>query len=42
LALEKQVENVRPITIGELIYWLVVRTLAIQFKNTFAKHFNSH
>jgi len=42
LALEKQLKNVRPITIGEVIYQLVIRTLAIQFKNTFAKHFSLH
>jgi hypothetical protein len=42
LDLEKQVENVQPITIGELIYRLVVHTLTIQFKNTFAEHFSPH
>jgi hypothetical protein len=28
--------------IGEVIYQLVTPTLAIQFKDTFAKHFNPH
>ncbi len=28
--------------IKEVIYRLITRTLAIQFKDTFAKHFNSH
>jgi hypothetical protein len=28
--------------LGEVIYQLVVCTLAIQFKDIFAKHFNSH
>jgi hypothetical protein len=42
LALEKQVEGVRPITIGEVIYQLIAHTLAIQFKNTFAEHFSPH
>jgi hypothetical protein len=29
-------------TIGEVIYWLIAHTLAIQFKDTFTKHFNPH
>jgi hypothetical protein len=37
LALEKQAKGVRP-----MIYWLVTRTLVIQFKNTSAKHFSLH
>jgi hypothetical protein len=28
--------------LGKVIYWLIARTLAIQFKDTFAKHCNSH
>jgi putative Ca2+/H+ antiporter (TMEM165/GDT1 family) len=38
----KQVKNVRPITIGEVIYQLIAHTLAIQFKDTFAEHFSPH
>jgi hypothetical protein len=38
--LEKQVKGVQPITIGEVIYWLVARTLVIQLKDTFAEHFS--
>jgi len=42
LALEKQVRGIQPITIGEVIYWLVARTLVIQFKDTFVEHFSPH
>jgi len=28
--------------LGKVIYRLIARTLAIQFKDTFVKHFNSH
>jgi hypothetical protein len=40
LALEKQAIGIHPIAIGEVIYQLVARTLIIQFKDTFAKHFS--
>ncbi len=42
LALEKQAKGIRPIVIREVIYWLVTRILAIQFKDTFAKYFSPH
>jgi hypothetical protein len=42
LSLEKQVRGVQPIAIGEVIYWLIAHTLAIKFKDTFAKHCNPH
>jgi phosphopantetheine adenylyltransferase len=42
LVLEKQARGVKLITIGKVIYRLVTRTFAIQFKNTFVKHFNPH
>jgi hypothetical protein len=42
LALEKQAESIQPIMIRELIYQLVTHTLAIQFKDTFAKHFSPY
>jgi hypothetical protein len=42
LVLQKQMENIRPIMIGEVIYWLVAFTLTIQFRDKFVKHFNHH
>jgi hypothetical protein len=42
LVLEKQVGGVQPIAIGEVIYQLVICTLAIQFNDTFVKHFSPH
>jgi hypothetical protein len=42
LTLDKQVENIGPITIGKMIYQLVICKLAIQFTNTFAKYFSPH
>ncbi len=38
LVLEKQVGGVQPIAIREVIYRLIIRTLAIQFKDTFVEH----
>jgi hypothetical protein len=40
LALEKQAKGIRPITIGEVIYRLIGRTLVIQLKDTFVEHFS--
>jgi hypothetical protein len=37
--LEKQTNDIQPITIKEMTYWLVACTLAIQLKNTIAKVF---
>jgi hypothetical protein len=42
LTLQKQMGNIRPIMVGEVIYQLVVLTLATQFKDTFAEHFSPH
>ncbi len=42
LVLEKQAGGVWPIMIKEVIYQLVVCTLAIQFKDIFAEHFRPH
>ncbi len=42
LALQKQMDNIRPIMIGKVTYWLITLTLAIQFRDTFAEHFNPH
>jgi hypothetical protein len=38
--LEKQFGGICPIVINEVTYYLVVRTLAIQFKGTLVKHFS--
>jgi hypothetical protein len=40
--LDKQPGNIRAITIGEVIYQLVIRTLVIQFNNIFVEHFSQH
>jgi hypothetical protein len=40
--LEKQTKGVWPVVIRKVIYQLVTRTLAIQFKDTFVKHFTPH
>ncbi len=42
LVLEKQAKGVQPISIGKVIYWLIACILAIQFKDTFAKHFSPY
>jgi hypothetical protein len=42
LALEKQFGGIHPIAIGEVTYCSVVHTLALQFRDIFAKHFNLH
>jgi hypothetical protein len=42
LLLEKQFRGIYSISIGEVTYHLVARTLAIQFKDILAKHFNPH
>jgi hypothetical protein len=42
LMLKKQFGNIHPIAFSEVTYHLVVCTLAIQFKDVFAKHFNPH
>jgi hypothetical protein len=40
--LEKQFGKIHPIMIGDVTYRLIVRTLAIQFRDILAKHFNLH
>jgi hypothetical protein len=40
--LEKQLGGIHPIMIGEVTYYLIARILAIQFRDTFAKHFSLH
>jgi hypothetical protein len=42
LTLQKQMGDIRPTMIGEVIYELVILTLATQFKDTFAEHFSPH
>jgi hypothetical protein len=40
--LDEQLGNIQAITIGEVIYQLVIRTLVIQFNNIFVEHFSPH
>jgi hypothetical protein len=40
--LEKHYGGIYPITISEVTYHLIARTLVIQFKDILAKHFNPH
>jgi hypothetical protein len=42
LILQKQMGDIWPIMIKEVIYQVVVFTLATQFKDTFAEHFSPH
>jgi len=42
LVLEKQAGGFQPIAIAKVIYWLITRTLVIQFKDTFVEHFSPH
>ncbi len=42
LKLKKQFRSIRPIAFGEVTYHLVTYTIAIQFRDIFAKHFNPH
>jgi hypothetical protein len=38
--LSLDISGIRPIAIGKVTYWLIAHTLTIQFKYTFAEHFN--
>jgi hypothetical protein len=42
LTLEKQTNDIQPITIKKITYWLVACTFPIQLKYTFANCFNPH
>ncbi len=42
LALNKQFGSMCSIVINEMTYLLIVRTLVIQLRDTFAKHFTYH